>query len=103
MKVTLKDSCPSIWRRIQVPGNMNLLDLHDVFQAVMGWQDSHLHQFNIDCEMYTDMKFEEFTQMIFVDMGEVIGDESKMTVAKSRRELVSLIMIMILAIVGITL
>jgi hypothetical protein len=37
MKITLQRSCPSVWRRIQVPGNMNLSDLYDVFQAVMGW------------------------------------------------------------------
>src|ERR1700736_6448959 len=33
------------WRRVQVPGSINLFRLHDVFQVVMGWTDSHLHQF----------------------------------------------------------
>ena len=43
LKITLRGSNPAIWRRVQVPGNLNRL--HDVFQVVMGWTDSHLHQF----------------------------------------------------------
>lgn len=36
---------PSIWRRVQVQGQVSLLKLHRILQAVMGWQDYHLHQF----------------------------------------------------------
>jgi hypothetical protein len=45
LKITLRGSNPAIWRRIQVPGSIQLSRLHDVFQVVMGWTDSHLHQF----------------------------------------------------------
>lgn len=45
IKVTLRDSKPPIWRRIQVPGDINLGKLHRILQVVMGWTDSHLHQF----------------------------------------------------------
>ena len=45
-KLTLKGSDPPIWRRIQVP-DLTLGELHDVLQVVMGWEDSHLHQFII--------------------------------------------------------
>ena len=45
-KVTLKESDPPIWRRIQVP-DLTLGELHDVLQVVMGWEDGHLHQFII--------------------------------------------------------
>ena len=45
LKITLRGSNPAIWRRIQVPGRIQLSRLHDVFQVVMGWTDSHLHHF----------------------------------------------------------
>src|SRR5205823_3065933 len=35
---------PPIWRRIEVP-DCSLGDLHGVIQTVMGWTDSHMHQF----------------------------------------------------------
>jgi hypothetical protein len=45
-RVTLKDSDPPIWRRIQVP-DCTLGQLHEILQVVMGWEESHLHQFII--------------------------------------------------------
>jgi len=47
LKITLRRSKPPIWRRIAVPSDMKLSDLHIVIQIVMGWTDSHLHQFVI--------------------------------------------------------
>jgi hypothetical protein len=45
LKITLRGSKPSIWRRFAVPSDMRLSDLHYVIQIVMGWDNSHLHQF----------------------------------------------------------
>jgi len=45
LKVTLRDSKPPIWRRIQVTSDIRLSTLHLVLQVVMGWEDAHLHQF----------------------------------------------------------
>lgn len=45
LKITLKDSKPPIWRQVAVPSNIRLSDLHHVIQIVMGWTNSHLHQF----------------------------------------------------------
>ena len=45
LKITLRHSKPPIWRRIAVPSDMKLSDLHIVIQVVMGWTNSHLHQF----------------------------------------------------------
>ena len=50
-KVTLKESHPPIWRRIQVP-DCTLGELHEVLQVVMGWEDCHLHQFIVRGECY---------------------------------------------------
>jgi hypothetical protein len=46
-KITLKDTKPPIWRRIQVPSTYNFWDLHVSFQDAMGWKDYHLHEFII--------------------------------------------------------
>jgi hypothetical protein len=45
IKVTLRDSKPPIWRRLLVPGEVRLSQLHKILQVAMGWQNSHLHQF----------------------------------------------------------
>jgi hypothetical protein len=60
IKVTLNDTRPPIWRRIRVPGTTTLLNLHDILQIVMGWQDSHLHDFTIDGQTYGDPQNDEF-------------------------------------------
>ncbi len=47
IKVTLMGSNPPIWRRLLVPAELTLEQLHRVLQAAMGWHDSHLHEFLI--------------------------------------------------------
>jgi len=44
-KITLLDTKPSVWRRIQVPESCTFYDLHIAIQDAMGWKDSHLHCF----------------------------------------------------------
>jgi hypothetical protein len=46
-KITLKDTKPPIWRRIQVPNSYSFWDLHVAIQDSMGWLDCHLHEFRI--------------------------------------------------------
>ncbi len=58
LKITLEGSKPPIWRRIQVPADSKLADLHDVIQDVMGWTDSHLHQFILGDTYYSNPIFE---------------------------------------------
>jgi len=45
LKVTLEGIRPPIWRRFVLPAGISLAQLHRVLQIVMGWTDSHLHQF----------------------------------------------------------
>lgn len=52
LKITLKGSKPPIWRRILVPSNIDLGEFHGILQIVLGWTDSHLHQFISGRTMY---------------------------------------------------
>jgi hypothetical protein len=52
-KITLLDTKPPIWRRIQVE-DCTLGELHEHIQSAMGWTNSHLHQFEIEGERYGD-------------------------------------------------
>jgi pRiA4b ORF-3-like protein len=45
IKVTLLGTSPPVWRRILVPRDITLRNLHRTLQTVMGWTNSHLHQF----------------------------------------------------------
>jgi hypothetical protein len=47
LKITLCGSKPPIWRRFAVPSDIRLSNLHYAIQIVMGWTNSHLHQFVI--------------------------------------------------------
>jgi hypothetical protein len=51
LKVTLKRSEPPIWRRFEVT-DITLGALHDVLQVVMGWENSHMHQFIVNGTYY---------------------------------------------------
>lgn len=46
-KITLKYTKPKIWRRIQVPEKYNFEELHFAIQNSMGWEDCHLHKFEM--------------------------------------------------------
>ncbi|WP_169543594.1 plasmid pRiA4b ORF-3 family protein [Sneathiella aquimaris] len=47
LRISLLDIKPEIWRRVIVPNTLSLVELHAVLQGAMGWQDSHLHAFEI--------------------------------------------------------
>ncbi|MBO0868833.1 MAG: plasmid pRiA4b ORF-3 family protein [Micromonosporaceae bacterium] len=52
LRVTLADVAPPVWRRVALPGGYTLDRLHRVIQLAMGWQDYHLHSFEIDGVQY---------------------------------------------------
>ncbi|HEY0942336.1 MAG TPA: plasmid pRiA4b ORF-3 family protein [Steroidobacter sp.] len=45
LRVELLDIEPLIWRRIVVSNQGTFAALHNYLQWVMGWQDSHAHEF----------------------------------------------------------
>ena len=52
--IELEDITPRIWRRVDVPAAITLSTLHDVLQAVMRWEYSHLYEFRVGDRVYGD-------------------------------------------------
>lgn len=77
IQISLKGSKPKIWRRILVPSDLLLSDFHKVIQSVVGWTNSHLHQFIHKGSYYTykmegDDYWEEMNNVDYKDF--VISD-----------------------------
>jgi hypothetical protein len=52
-RITLLETSPPIWRRIQV-GDGTLDKLHEHIQTAMDWTNSHLHRFTIGGRLFGD-------------------------------------------------
>ncbi|MHA6846802.1 plasmid pRiA4b ORF-3 family protein [Ralstonia syzygii] len=52
LRIELLDVKPMVWRRFAVPADTQLPKLHKMIQAVMGWDDEHLHQFRFGDTVY---------------------------------------------------
>lgn len=50
LRIELEHITPLIWRRLAIASDASFWDLHVAIQDVMGWNDSHLHQFEIPRE-----------------------------------------------------
>ena len=56
LKIVLLGSEPPVWRRMQVPGDARLDWLNAVLQVAIGWTNSHLHQFRVGADCYSDTR-----------------------------------------------
>ena len=59
LKVTLRGTRPPVWRRLLIPSTMTLAELHQAIQAAMGWEDCHLHAFDIAGRQYGDVRIRQ--------------------------------------------
>ena len=64
LKVTLRDSHPAVWRRIQVADTILLPHLHGILQLAMGWTNSHLHLFQAGKKSYAEPSPDDFYPVI---------------------------------------
>jgi hypothetical protein len=48
LHIELRGIRPRIWRSVHVPLSYSLDELHEVVQIVFGWQNSHLHDFEVN-------------------------------------------------------
>lgn len=61
LRVALREVTPVVWRRLLVPGSVNLARLHEYLQAAMGWTNSHLRCFEVGDARY-GMQFDEYPE-----------------------------------------
>jgi hypothetical protein len=47
LRIELLDVAPLIWRRVLVSNQWTLASLHHYLQWVMGWTDTHAHEFHV--------------------------------------------------------
>jgi hypothetical protein len=53
LKITLSGvSRPPVWRRVLVPADVTLGDLHEIIQVAMGWDNYHMHLFSVGGQEY---------------------------------------------------
>jgi hypothetical protein len=74
-KITLLMTDPPVWRRIQFAENDTLADLHISIQAAFGWEDCHMHVFEVDQVRYMNFDQDPYGQL------EDTRDESLVVVA----------------------
>src|SRR5688572_3309296 len=59
LRAELLDVTPRVWRALRVPSTLSLADLHRAIQIVMGWDDYHLHVFEVAGREYGPRPEEE--------------------------------------------
>jgi hypothetical protein len=52
LMITLAGVHPPIWRRVHVRQDTTLYTLHQIIQAVMPWEDVHVHEFSVGSIQY---------------------------------------------------
>lgn len=57
LRVTLGEGPQVVWRELQVADETTLAELHWILQCSFGWTNSHLHQFQIAEQTYSDPRF----------------------------------------------
>jgi hypothetical protein len=67
LKITLLGIDPPLWRLLQVPSTLLLCCLHYALQAVVGWTDSHLHQYEKDGKCWGNIESDESGDLELID------------------------------------
>jgi hypothetical protein len=71
---------PRIWRRLRLPADASLRDLHHAIQLLFAWDDRHLHVFDVGRHEYGPRPEEEWEREQWA------GDDEGVTVAKALAE-----------------
>jgi hypothetical protein len=64
LKVRLLEISPMVWRRLLVPAEANLRELHGILQVAMGWEGIHLFQFCLRAVRYGSPELSTFSPAV---------------------------------------
>jgi Plasmid pRiA4b ORF-3-like protein len=85
LKVQLRVVRPPVRRRVLVPGEMDLAELHEVVQTAMGWSNSHLHEFEVGGARYgipdPDWGLDEVADESGVKLSRIVREGSRLRYA----------------------
>lgn len=85
LRIELLEVTPLVWRRVLVPDPWTLASLHHYLQWVMGWTDTHVHEFEIGVGLVApDWWIKEIESEVGADRGR---DERRVSVAAVVAEL----------------
>jgi hypothetical protein len=59
LHVSLREIEPQVWRRVRVPADLALSELHEVLQVAFGWQNRHLHDFEAGGVRFAPLDIED--------------------------------------------
>ncbi len=82
MKITLKGVKPPIWRRLLIPSEFTLTQVHEVLLTAMGWSGYHLYAFKIGHTSYLDIDDDwpdDSVDPASVRLGDLVGPSDKFT------------------------
>jgi hypothetical protein len=80
LKISLNHIKPAVWRRFIVDPDIKLPDLHKVIQTVMGWTNSHLHQFVKDKKFYSEPDEDSYNESIDyrkIKLNQILSEEGQ--------------------------
>jgi len=76
IRASLREVAPEVWRRVVVPADFTLAELHHVLQAAFAWDDTHLHVFKAGGARYglahVDAPADELDESRY-GVGDVLG------------------------------
>lgn len=82
LKISLRGTKPPIWRRVLVEKTITFEALHEIIQAVMGWTNSHLHEFTVQ-GLRIGQPLDEFDRAGGpAEFGEELIDEATVTLER---------------------
>jgi len=82
VKITLKGVTPPVWRRLLIPSEYTLTQVHQALLTGMGWSGYHLYAFRIGCTSYLDIDDDwpdDSVDPATVRLGNLVGPGDRFT------------------------